>query len=442
MKISVKDVSREMKSNIILDNINLKFESGKIYGLCGHNGSGKTMLLRAIAGLIQIDHGEIMIDEKILHKDIDYPPEMGLIIETPTFFKYYTGMENLQYLAEIRNQISQNDIIEALKRVGLDPNDRRTVAKYSLGMKQRLAIAQAVMEKPQFILLDEPTNALDPDAVIQFKKMMTEEKRRNACIIIATHNHQDIDELFDEKIYLNSGRVERVEKMTKNTKLYFMILLVLISVTIGYAFVTKYSFTGDYYLNKIKKQYNLDDFVYSNIKDSEYFNESISTLDELEKSSDLIVKVKPDDGKLFYNSIERQVKIIDIYRDKDSLKKGDTIYIQEPFSISYLKGMESMNSEKGYVLMNSNQEYILFLKHLDKADGYKYKDNEKITYVPVSTRLSKYCRQEKPLLVNASKIEDGELYYKDFKTSSAIFIKTDEWNRYNAIASQIYDKYK
>lgn len=212
MKISVKDVSREMKSNIILNNINLQFESGKIYGLCDHNGSGKTMLLRAIAGLIEIDHGEIMIDGNTLHKDIDYPPEMGLIIETPTFFKYYTGMENLQYLAEIKNKISKNDIIEALKRVGLDSNDRRTVAKYSLGMKQRLAIAQAVMEKPQLILLDEPTNALDPDAVIQFKKMMEEEKSRNVCIIIATHNHQDIDELFDEKIYLNSGRVERVEK--------------------------------------------------------------------------------------------------------------------------------------------------------------------------------------------------------------------------------------
>lgn len=212
MKISVKDVSREMKSNIILNNINLQFESGKIYGLCDHNGSGKTMLLRAIAGLIEIDHGEIMIDGNTLHKDIDSPPEMGLIIETPTFFKYYTGMENLQYLAEIKNKISKNDIIEALKRVGLDSNDRRTVAKYSLGMKQRLAIAQAVMEKPQLILLDEPTNALDPDAVIQFKKMMEEEKSRNVCIIIATHNHQDIDELFDEKIYLNSGRVERVEK--------------------------------------------------------------------------------------------------------------------------------------------------------------------------------------------------------------------------------------
>ena len=212
MKININDISREIKSNMILNNITLEFESGKIYGLCGHNGSGKTMLLRAIAGLIQIDKGEIVIDHQTLHQDIDYHPEMGLIIETPTFFKYYTGMENLLYLAEIRDKISKPDVLEALKRVRLDPNDKRTVAKYSLGMKQRLAIAQAIMEKPQLILLDEPTNALDQDAILQFKKIMTAEKMRNACIIIATHNHQDIDELFDEKIYLNSGKVERVEK--------------------------------------------------------------------------------------------------------------------------------------------------------------------------------------------------------------------------------------
>lgn len=212
MKININDISREIKSNMILNNITLEFESGKIYGLCGHNGSGKTMLLRAIAGLIQIDKGEIVIDHQTLHQDIDYPPEMGLIIETPTFFKYYTGMENLLYLAEIRDKISKPDVLEALKRVRLDPNDKRTVAKYSLGMKQRLAIAQAIMEKPQLILLDEPTNALDQDAILQFKKIMTVEKMRNACIIIATHNYQDIDELFDEKIYLNSGKVERVEK--------------------------------------------------------------------------------------------------------------------------------------------------------------------------------------------------------------------------------------
>ena len=183
MEINVKDISREIKSNMILNNITLDFESGKIYGLCGHNGSGKTMLLRAIAGLIKIDKGEIIINKKTLHKDIDYPPEMGLIIETPTFFKYYTGMENLLYLAEIRDKISKQDVLEALKRVGLDPNDKRTVAKYSLGMKQRLAIAQAIMEKPQLILLDEPTNALDQDAILQFKNIVIEEKKRNACII-------------------------------------------------------------------------------------------------------------------------------------------------------------------------------------------------------------------------------------------------------------------
>lgn len=126
--------------------------------------------------------------------------------------------------------------------------------------------------------------------------------------------------------------------MNKNTKLYFIVILILISVTIGYAFVTKYSFTGDYYLNKIKKQYNLDDFMYSNIEDSEYFNESISTLDELEKSSDLIVKVKPDDGKLFYNSIERQVKVIDIYSDKDSLKKEILSIFKNRFLSLILRG--------------------------------------------------------------------------------------------------------
>ena len=213
MKISVKDVSREMKSNIILNNINLQFESGKIYGLCGHNGSGKTMLLRAIAGLIEIDHGEIMIDGNTLHKDIDYPPEMGLIIETPTFFKYYTGMENLQYLAEIRNKISQNDIIEALKRVGLDPNDRRTVAKYSLGMKQRLGIAQAIMEKPEIIILDEPTNALDQNGVNLVYKILKEEKDRGAIILISSHNRQDIEELSDYKIKIESGKIVDIREV-------------------------------------------------------------------------------------------------------------------------------------------------------------------------------------------------------------------------------------
>ncbi|MFQ6793262.1 MAG: ATP-binding cassette domain-containing protein [Thomasclavelia sp.] len=137
MKININDISREIKSNMILNHITLEFESGKIYGLCGHNGSGKTMLLRAIADLIQIDKGEIVIYHQTLHQDIDYPPEMGLIIEIPTFFKYYTRM------------------------------------------KQSLAIAQAIMKKKQLILLDESANTSNQDAILQFKKIMIEKK----CII-------------------------------------------------------------------------------------------------------------------------------------------------------------------------------------------------------------------------------------------------------------------
>ena len=231
--------------------------------------------------------------------------------------------------------------------------------------------------------------------------------------------------------------------MTRNTKIYFLTILIVISWTIGYAFTTKYSFTGEYHLTKIKEKYNLDSFMYSNDENSIYFNNSINTLDELEKNSDLIVKVKSlNNSKLFYNSIETPVKIIDVYSKKDNLEKGDTIYIQEPVSISYLKDMENITSIRGYVLMNSNREYILFLKHLDKVDGYKYKNNEKITYIPVSTRFSKYCKKETPIFIDSVQIDSGKIYYRDFKNSSAIFIENDELVKYNSISLQVYDKYK
>ena len=183
--------------------------------------------------------------------------------------------------------------------------------------------------------------------------------------------------------------------------------------------------------------------MYSNDENSIYFNNSINTLDELEKNSDLIVKVKSlNNSKLFYNSIETPVKIIDVYSKKDNLEKGDTIYIQEPVSISYLKDMENITWIRGYVLMNSNREYILFLKHLDKVDGYKYKNNEKITYIPVSTRFSKYCKKETPIFIDSVQIDSGKIYYRDFKNSSAIFIENDELVKYNSISLQVYDKYK
>lgn len=230
--------------------------------------------------------------------------------------------------------------------------------------------------------------------------------------------------------------------MTRSTKIYFLAVLILISTTIGYAIMTKYSFTGDYNLSKIREQYDLENFMYSNNEESIYFNNSINSLDELEKNSDLIVKVQSlDDSILFYNSIETPVKIIDIYSSNDNLKKGDVIYIQEPVSISYLENMENITSIRGYVLMNTDQEYILFLKHLDKVDGYKYKNNEEITYIPVSTRFGKYCKEEKPKFIDQSQIDSGEIYYRDFKNSSAVFIDNEELIKYNSVSLQVYDKY-
>lgn len=191
-KIQIEHASKTMKKVNILNDITMTMESGKIYGLFGRNGSGKTMLLRLIAGLIHPSSGQVIIDGKILHKEMDFPESIGVLIETPDFWKGYTGKKVLKTLASIKNQISDDEIENTMHRVGLDPEDGRTVRKYSLGMKQRLGIAQAIMEKPDILLLDEPTNALDKNGVIQMREMMREEAKRGAIVVIASHNAQDL----------------------------------------------------------------------------------------------------------------------------------------------------------------------------------------------------------------------------------------------------------
>lgn len=231
--------------------------------------------------------------------------------------------------------------------------------------------------------------------------------------------------------------------MTRNTKIYFLTLFILISATIGYAFATKHSFTGEYHLSQIKKHYDLDRFIYSDDEDSIYFDNSINTLDELEKHSDLIVKVESlNSSELYLNSVKTPVKILDVYKAKKHLNKGDIIYIQEPVSISYLKDMENITSIRGYVLMNAHHEYLLFLKHLDKVKGYKYKNSEDLTYIPVSTRFSKYCKKESPIFIDSKQIDAGEVHYHDFKDSSAIFIKSEELDQYKSVSLQVYNKYQ
>ena len=211
MNLELIDVSKRIKGNSILSEVNLRLSSGKIYGFVGANGSGKTMLFRAISGLMQITAGEIIYNGKVLHKDMKVIPNMGILIENAGLYPELTGLENLQLLAKLNNKIGINEIKEAIKKVGLDPEDKRTFRKYSLGMKQRLIFAQAIMEQPDVLLLDEPTNALDEDAVTMIRQIIQEEKARGALILIASHNKEDIDILSDEIYSVKAGKVKKME---------------------------------------------------------------------------------------------------------------------------------------------------------------------------------------------------------------------------------------
>ena len=208
--VVLTNVSKTIGHDDVLKNISATFESGNIYGIFGRNGSGKTMLFRAICGLIKITTGEIYFNDLKLHRDVSYAPNVGVIIETPSFWKQFSGFENLKMLAAIQGKITDVEIAESLQRVGLDPNDKRPVKKYSLGMKQRLAIAQGIMEKPDLIVFDEPTNALDEEAINLLRQILIEEKARGAIVLIASHNKDDIRLLSDVFMKMESGRLSEV----------------------------------------------------------------------------------------------------------------------------------------------------------------------------------------------------------------------------------------
>lgn len=209
MKLNVENLSKTIKGKTILENISLSMESGKVYGFVGRNGCGKTMLFRAVSGLINADEGKVVLDGRELHKDMNILPDMGIILENAGLYSEYTGRKNLEILSEIRKKVSAEDIDDAIRRVGLDPDDRRTVRKYSLGMKQRIVIAQAIMEHPSLLILDEPTNALDEDGVEKIRNIIREEKERGCLIMIASHNKEDIEQLADEVYYMESGRIKQ-----------------------------------------------------------------------------------------------------------------------------------------------------------------------------------------------------------------------------------------
>ena len=203
--VEIKNYCESIKSRPILNNVSYNFEYGKIYGIYGHNGSGKTMLLRAIAGLLVPDSGSVVIDGKVLHKDMSFPPSIGIVIENMNLLPQYNAFDNLKILGKIKKTATDENIKTALERVGLKSDLK--VKKFSLGMKQRLNIAQAVFEKQKIILLDEPTNALDNDGVQLIYKLLKEEKERGALVVITTHHKEDLEEICDVVLEMTEGEM-------------------------------------------------------------------------------------------------------------------------------------------------------------------------------------------------------------------------------------------
>ncbi len=209
----VDNFSKVLKRKQVLKDIELKISKGECIGIKGINGSGKTMLLRAISGLITPTAGKVIVANKSIRKDVMFPESMGLLIEYPTFTGAYTGFQNLIFLSDIKKLISHEEVKEMLTKVGLSPNDDRKFSKYSLGMKQRLGIAQAIMEKPDLIILDEPTNALDKEATTMVQEILRAEKDRGATLIIATHDDRLFDgQLFDRVVQMNDGRIIEINE--------------------------------------------------------------------------------------------------------------------------------------------------------------------------------------------------------------------------------------
>ena len=195
--IEVNEVFKKYDDATVLDNVSLEIEKGKIYGLVGRNGSGKTVLMKCICGLIKPTSGEVKVAGKTVGKDVDIPEDIGVIIETPGFIPNYSGFKNLKLLASVRNKISNEEIRKSMEIVGLEPKSRKHVGKYSLGMRQKLGIAQAIMEKPKILILDEPMNGLDNESVAVVRKILKEQAENGATIILASHNREDIEVLCD-----------------------------------------------------------------------------------------------------------------------------------------------------------------------------------------------------------------------------------------------------
>ena len=206
-EICVENVTKAFGSQEVLKAVCVKFEMGKIYGIVGRNGSGKTVLLKCICGLLYPQAGTVTVCGKVVGKDVDYPENIGFIIETPGFLPRYSGLKNLKYLASIRGKVKEEEIRKYMELVGLNPDDKKHVGNYSLGMRQRLGIAQALMENPDILILDEPFNGLDNHGVGEMRELFLELKKEGKVMLLASHNSEDIKILCDRVYSMEAGKL-------------------------------------------------------------------------------------------------------------------------------------------------------------------------------------------------------------------------------------------
>lgn len=208
--VSVQDVSKDFGQERVLSGVSRNFEAGRIHGIVGNNGSGKTVLMKCICGFLLPSEGKVLVNGKRVGRDVDFPPDLGIIIETPGFPPQLSGIKNLEILAALNGKIGLEEVAAAIRRVGLDPQMKKPVGKYSLGMRQRLGIAQAIMESPALLILDEPLNGLDKHGVREMRTLIKGLKAEGKTILLASHNQGDIDELCDTVCEMDAGAMTAV----------------------------------------------------------------------------------------------------------------------------------------------------------------------------------------------------------------------------------------
>lgn len=212
MAIIVRKVSKDFGQERVLKNVTRKFEAGRIHGIVGNNGSGKTVLMKCICGFLLPTEGQVIVNGMRVGIDTDFPPSLGVIIETPGFLPNLTGVKNLEILASLNKKIGLEEITDSIRRVGLDPHMKKPVSKYSLGMRQRLGIAQAIMENPSLMILDEPFNGLDKTGVAEMRRLIKKLKEEGKTILLASHNQGDIEELCDTVCEMDAGVMKMIRE--------------------------------------------------------------------------------------------------------------------------------------------------------------------------------------------------------------------------------------